>query len=128
MSGKCRLGAKFIPPLIEVGAFFWAASVKRTGFTAVKGEYVNAPIFIELPVAAECRLLKVNEDGIIIGEIVNISADESVLGTDGLIDAEKAEFLSYEPVHSDYRVLGEKAGNAFADGRKLSEDPGETGQ
>ncbi len=91
----------------------------RAGFTTVKSAHVNAPLICELPVAAECRLDKVNEDGIVIGEIVNITADESVLGEDGQIDAGKLKPISFEPVHNDYRILGEKAGNAFQDGEKL---------
>ncbi len=93
--------------------------LERAGFTPVKSEHVNAPLIRELPVTAECRLIKVNEDGIIIGEIVNISADESVVDENGEIDAGKLQPISYEPVHNDYRVLGEKVGNAFEDGEKL---------
>ena len=49
----------------------------RAGFHATKSELVNAPLIDELPMAVECKLLKFNEDGICIGEIVNISADFS---------------------------------------------------
>ncbi len=93
--------------------------LEKAGFTTVKSEYVNAPLICELPVAAECRLLKVNEDGIIIGEIVNVSADASVVDENDEIDVDKLQPISYEPVHSEYRVLGEKVGNAFQDGEKL---------
>ncbi len=93
--------------------------LERAGFTPVKSEYVNAPLIRELPVTAECRLIKVNEDGIIIGEIVNVSADESVVDENGEIDVGKLKPLSFEPVHNDYRVLGEKIGNAFEDGEQL---------
>ena len=55
----------------------------------------------------------------IIGEIVNVSADECVLGEDGLIDAAKLRAIAYDAVHNDYLVLGEKVGNAFKDGNKL---------
>ena len=60
------------------------------GFHAVKSEFVNAPMFDELPMAVECKLLKFNEDGICIGEIVNVSADEGVLDGNGRIDPKKA--------------------------------------
>ncbi len=43
----------------------------------------------ELPVALECKLLKVSEDGNIIGQIVNVSIDESVLDSDGKLDMSK---------------------------------------
>lgn len=37
----------------------------------------------------ECLLVNINEDGNIIGEIVNVSADERILAEDGLIDVGK---------------------------------------
>ena len=44
----------------------------KAGFHAVKSEFVNAPIIEELPMTVECKLIKFNEDGICIGEIVNV--------------------------------------------------------
>ena len=46
---------------------------------------MDAPLIDELPMAMECRLVKFNEDGNVVGESVNVSADESVL-TDGKVD------------------------------------------
>ena len=60
---------------------------EKAGFHAEKSELVNAPIIKELPMTVECRLAKFTEDGICIGEIVNISADECVLDENGKIDA-----------------------------------------
>lgn len=91
----------------------------KAGLTSVKSEFVNAPIINEFPMTIECRLLKFNEDGICIGEIVNISADEAILGEDGLIDATKLEAITYDSVHHQYLKLGEKVGNAFSDGKGL---------
>ena len=45
----------------------------------------------------------------------NISADESVLGADG-IDFGKFRPISFEPAHNGYHVLGERVGSAFKDG------------
>lgn len=91
----------------------------KAGLTVTKSKFVNAPIINEFPMTVECNLLKFNEDGICIGEIVNISADESVLGADGLIDPEKLEAITFDPVHNAYIKLGEKVGNAFSDGKRL---------
>ncbi len=93
--------------------------LKKSGFHVHRSEYVDAPVIDELPVALECRLIKVNEDGNIIGQIVNVSADESVLGADGSIDFAKFRPISFEPVHNGYHVMGERVGNAFKDGGKL---------
>ena len=93
--------------------------MEKAGFTTVKSEFVDAPIIQELPMTLECRLVKVTEDGNIIGEIVNISADESVLDEAGKIDVKKLQPISYAPVSNDYLVLGESVGKAFSDGNKL---------
>ncbi|MBE6799730.1 MAG: flavin reductase family protein [Ruminococcaceae bacterium] len=93
--------------------------MEKARLTTVESEFVNAPIINEFPMTIECKLLKFNEDGICIGEIVNISADESVLGEDGLIDPEKLQAITFDPVHNAYLKLGEKVGNAFSDGKTL---------
>ena len=93
--------------------------MKKAGFTVSKSDFVNAPIINELPMAVECRLLKFNEDGICVGESVNISIDEKVLGEDGVVDPEKLEAITFDPYHNAYLKLGEKVGNAFSDGKKL---------
>jgi len=93
--------------------------LEKAGFTTEKSKFVDAPIIRELPMTLECRLVKINEDGSIIGEIVNISIDESILGEDGLVDVTILQPISYDPVHDDYIVLGEKVGRAFHDGNAL---------
>ena len=93
--------------------------MEKAGFTTEKSAFVDAPVICELPMALECRLVKVTEDGNIIGEIVNVNADESILGEDGMIDAAKLQAISFDPVHNDYLALGEKVGKAFSDGNAL---------
>lgn len=89
----------------------------KAGFHATKSEFVNAPLIDELPMALECKV-KSFENGILVGEIVNINAEESIL-TDGHIDPAKLKPISYDPVNNDYLILGEKVGNAFKDGLQL---------
>ena len=91
----------------------------RAGFTATKSEFVDAPLINELPMALECRLVKFNEDGICVGEIVNVSCDESALDESGRIDPLKLAPITYDSVTHAYRVLGEKVGQAFSDGLTL---------
>ena len=92
---------------------------ERAGFHATKSEFVNAPLIDELPMTLECKLSKFNEDGICIGNIINISADESVIGADGKVDAALLKPISYDGVTHAYRVLGEQVGQAFSDGEKI---------
>ena len=94
------------------------AKVEKSGFHTTRSELVDAPLINELPVALECRLLKVSEGGNLIGQIVNVSVDESVLGPDG-IDFSLFKPIAFEPYHNGYHVLGERVGNAFQDGGAL---------
>lgn len=91
----------------------------RAGFHTTKSTLVDAPVIDELPMALECRLISYDEtSGTMIGEIVNISAEESVL-TDGKIDPAKLRPITLDAVNRTYCVIGEKVGNAFGDGMKL---------
>ena len=93
--------------------------MEKAGFHTAKSEFVDAPIIDELPMTLECKLIKFNEDGIVVGEIVNVSADERVLGDDGKIDPAKLRPIAFDPVNAAYLTLGEKVGNAFRDGNEL---------
>jgi len=90
---------------------------EKAGFTAVKSTKVNAPIIQELPMSLECKV-KSFTNGILIGEIVNVNADESIL-TDGVIDYKKLKPITYDPVTHDYVALGAAVGKAFSDGMRL---------
>lgn len=93
--------------------------MEKAGFTVTKSEFVNAPVINELPMTLECKFVKTTEEGNIIGEIVNINADESILDGEGMIDVSKLRPIAFEPVRNAYHVLGEKVGNAFSDGNSL---------
>ena len=91
----------------------------RAGLKATKSEFVNAPIIEDLKVSIECELVKFNEDDICIGRIVNVSALDSVLDKDGLIDTRLLNPIVYESAHKTYLTLGEVVGKAFSDGKKI---------
>ena len=92
----------------------------KAGWHTTKSEYVDAPLIDELPMAVECRLVSYDPESCrLVGEIVNVSADESVLDAQGKIDPDKLEPITFDPIHNTYRKLGEKVGNAFRDGAAL---------
>ena len=94
--------------------------VAKTGWHVTKSEFVDAPIFEELPMTLECKIISYDEETeLMTAEIVNICVDESILGKDGKIDLTKFQPITYDPVHHNYLTLGEKVGNAFKDGRKI---------
>lgn len=93
--------------------------VARAGFSVTRSSRVDAPLINELPLAMECELIRVDGEEHIIGRIVNVSCDESMLGEDGKPDYRKIRPITYDPVHFDYVALGEKVGTAFASGKAL---------
>ena len=97
--------------------------MKKTGWTAVKSENVNAPVFTDFPMTLECRIkhkIDESEEGYyIVAEVVNILVDEKYLNDEGQPDVQKMQLITYEPVTHSYVALGEKVGNAFCDGKKL---------
>lgn len=93
---------------------------EKAGFTASKSEFVNAPVINELPMTIECNLVSYDpEMCTLIGQIINVSADESILDENGKIDPLKLAPITFDPVHNAYLSLGMKVGNAFKDGLSL---------
>ena len=92
----------------------------KAGFHTEKAEHVDAPVILELPMAVECGLVSYDKETCrLVGEIVNVSADEKILDENGKIDSAKLEPIVFDPVNNAYLKLGEKVGNAFKDGMKL---------
>jgi flavin reductase (DIM6/NTAB) family NADH-FMN oxidoreductase RutF len=93
--------------------------IKKAGWTVSKSDFVDAPVINELPMVLECEVAQMSDDSdYIVGNIINVSADESVL-TDGKIDAAKLQPICYDPVSHNYNVLGPVAGKAFSDGKAI---------
>ena len=93
---------------------------QRAGFHATKSDFVDAPLIDELPMALECELISYDPESCrLVGRIVNVSADESVLGDNGKVDVTKLRPITYDSMNHDYLVLGAKVGNAFHDGAAL---------
>ncbi len=92
----------------------------KTGWHITKGEFVNAPVIEDLPLVLECKLVSYDEETeICIGEVVNVSADEGIVGENGQIDVKKLNPLCYASGVREYYTLGEKVGKAFSDGLQL---------
>ena len=92
----------------------------KAGFHAARSEFVDAPLIAELPMALECRVISYDEETCrLVGEIVNVCVDESVLGENGKVDVEKLQPITYDPMNHHYLTLGAKVGQAFHDGLAL---------
>ena len=92
--------------------------VNKAGWTYFKSELINAPVFNELPITLECEIDSFN-DGILIGKILNVLAQDEILGSDGLPDYSKFTPITYDPIHHNYIALGDVVGKAFSDGKKV---------
>ena len=93
--------------------------MEKSGLHDIKSEKVHAPLFEEFPITMECEVDRFDEDeGILVGKIVNISVNEKYV-KDGKIDYDKLEIISYDPITSKYRLVGEAVADAFKIGFTL---------
>ena len=94
----------------------------RAGLHTVKSEFVNAPVITDYPLTIECKVVSIREElGEIrvVGEVVNLSAEEDILNENGGIDIGKMQALVFDAAAHSYRVVGETVGTAFKDGLAL---------
>ena len=90
-------------------------------FDVFYGDLKTAPMIRECPRCIECRLVKalaLPTNDIFIGEIAASYADERCL-TDGKPDGKKVNPLLLTMPDNGYWTVGERAGKAWSDGRKL---------
>ncbi len=99
-----------------------ADKFQRSGLTSKKSMRVDAPVIQELPVALECRVAEIR-NGIegfrVVGEIVNVLADERVLDGSGRVDLKKLDPIMYDTFQSGYYAVGRKVGQAWNSGNDL---------
>jgi flavin reductase (DIM6/NTAB) family NADH-FMN oxidoreductase RutF len=109
--------------------YFGIATGRKTdkfavaGLTPVKSELVDAPYVEEFPVVLECRMTHKTEIGLhiqFIGEIMDVKAEESVLGGEkGLPDIDKAMPFIFAPGSRTYHGIGKTLGQAFSIGKEI---------
>lgn len=93
----------------------------RTGLTVTKSAHVNAPIVNEFPLVMECELCDIVDTEhlhAVIGKIVNVAADESVLDDDGKVDPAKLHAVAFDNFRHGYYKLGEQIAQAWDAGKK----------
>ncbi|OPY75253.1 MAG: Flavoredoxin [Syntrophorhabdus sp. PtaU1.Bin058] len=94
----------------------------KTGLTAVKSDFVDAPYIKEFPFIFECALTHTVEIGThtqFIGVILDVKVDENAIGNDGLPDIEKIKPLVFTSTIRDYYGFGKRLGKAFSIGKGL---------
>ena len=93
--------------------------VAKAGFTCSPSPNVDAPIIDQYPLTLECKVVSW-ADGILVGEVVNMSADDSIL-TDGKVDLDKLRPIVFDAAAMTYRALGDVVGKAWGAGKKFCE-------
>ena len=93
--------------------------VARAGFTVTPSPNVDAPIINEYPLTLECKVVSW-EGGILVGEVVNQSADERIL-TGGKVDLGKLQPIVFDAPGMCYRAIGDVVGGAWNAGKKFTE-------
>lgn len=116
-------------PHIEAADFFGIATgnimndkFERTGLTAIKSEKVDAPIIDEFPLTLECKVVEAKNEVYgfhVIGEIVDVLADESVLDERGKVDPTKLNAFVFDQFQNGYYAIGNKVGQAWHTGVPL---------
>lgn len=93
-----------------------------TKLTPVESALVDAPYVKEFPLIIECKLVHIFELGLhtqFVGEIMDVKADESVMGPDGRVDIGKVKPLIFTPDIQAYYGIGRCIGQAFSMGRDV---------
>lgn len=94
---------------------------ERSGMTANKAEHVDAPIINEFPLCLECEFIEYQggEYGCgVIGKVVNVTADESVL-VNGQLDMSLVNAIAFDTYTHGYYKVTDRVGEAFQEGLKL---------
>jgi flavin reductase (DIM6/NTAB) family NADH-FMN oxidoreductase RutF len=119
-----------IPPeaYVKEADYFGIASGKAgnkftaSGLTPVKSDLVDAPYVQEFPLVLECKVIHTLEIGLhtqFVGEILDVKAEENVLGEKGFPDIEKVKPIIFGPEIRTYHGLGKYLGKAFSIGKEL---------
>jgi flavin reductase (DIM6/NTAB) family NADH-FMN oxidoreductase RutF len=97
-----------------------------TGLTLTPGAVVTAPIIEECPYNIECLTtheVEVGDYVVVLGEIVEVHADERILreGTD-IVEMDALDPLVYIAGAREYRGLGPKIADAYKVGNEFRKD------
>ena len=120
--GAFTLSIADVPHLKEADFFGIATGNKmpdkfeRSGLHAAKSTRVDAPVVQEFPLTLECRVVELQNTSYgfrVLGEIVNVLADEAVLDEKGRVDPAKLNAFVFDQFQSGYYAVGEKVGQAW---------------
>ena len=83
---------------------------------------MDAPIVEEFPLTLECRVAEAKNEVYgfhVLGEIVGVLAEESVLDEKGKVDPTRLNAFAFDQFQNGYYAIGEKVGQAWNAGAGL---------
>lgn len=116
---------------LVVSDYFGVVSGRKEDKIAVAGvhihksEFVNAPVIEEYPLTLECKAVSIEDcfgEVRVVGEVVNTIADNTILDSNGNVDFDKLQPISFDSCARSYRVLGKTVGTAFNDGKTIKHE------
>jgi Conserved protein/domain typically associated with flavoprotein oxygenases, DIM6/NTAB family len=99
----------------------------KSGMHAEKSKFVDAPVVEEFPLALECKVLELQHYGSefrVLGEIINVTADERILDNERKVDPAKLDALVFDTFNDGYYKVGDRIANAFDAGRDIIDRAG----
>jgi flavin reductase (DIM6/NTAB) family NADH-FMN oxidoreductase RutF len=87
--------------------------LEATGLSSIRATHVDAPCLQEFPLVVECKVIHMLEVGLhtmFIGEIMDVKADQSVLGDNGSLDAGKLKTFLFSPGSGSFYKTGGELG------------------
>lgn len=90
--------------------------------TTGRSKLVDAPFIKEFPIILECKVVDAADISIytqFVGEVIDVKAEDNVLGNDGAIDMEKLRPLIYAMDTQEYFGIGKRVGKVFSSGKDI---------
>jgi flavin reductase (DIM6/NTAB) family NADH-FMN oxidoreductase RutF len=96
---------------------------KKELFDVFYGDLKTAPLIAEFPLSLECKVRDILEyggiDKVVIGDIMQVYADEEILGDKDIPNMSKIKPILFSMYENTYYNIGEKIGNAWSAGKKF---------
>ncbi|MCF0118085.1 MAG: flavin reductase family protein [Bacilli bacterium] len=96
--------------------------IKKASLKIIKSNIIDAPILIDFPVSIECDICSLYEENdtvYLVGNILNVLANEEYIDQAGNIDILKMGPLVYDPCTHNYCCVSSIVGKAYHDGLKI---------
>lgn len=93
--------------------------IEKANVHITRSKFVNAPIIDEYPLTLECKVIWMEEalgEMHVVGEVINMQADESILDAQGKVDLGKLRPITFDSATNSYRAIGDIVGQAFKQG------------